>query len=79
METFERTSIEIRFFKKYFNYDLSLSIPRFCLSVSKSVFTDIKWLLKNHKLSLSELIYSVKVNLGSNIARLSCRVNKVKT
>ena len=47
METFERTSIEVRFFKKYFNYDLSLSIPRFLLSVSKSVFTDIKWLLKN--------------------------------
>jgi len=79
METFERTSIEVRFFKKYFDYDLSVSIPRFCLSVSKSVITDIRWLLENHEFSLFELTYSVKVNLGSNLARLACRVNKVKT
>ena len=79
METFERTSIEVRFFKKCFDYDLSVSIPRFCLSVSKSVITDIRWLLKNHEFSLFELTYSVKVNLGSNLARLACRVNKVKT
>ncbi|MEC8012811.1 MAG: glycosyltransferase family A protein [Verrucomicrobiota bacterium] len=79
METFERTSIEVRFFKKYFDYDLSVSIPRFCLSVSKSVITDIRWLLENHEFSLFELTYSIKVNLGSNLARLACRVNKVKT
>ena len=79
METFERTSIEVRFFKKYFDYDLSVSIPRFCLSVSKSIITDIRWLLENHEFSLFELTYSFKVNLGSNLARLACRVNKVKT
>ena len=75
-ETFQRTAIEVRFFKKYFDYDLTLSIPRFYLSVSKSVITDIRWLLDNRKLSLLELLYSVKVNLGSNLARLSCHFKK---
>ena len=75
-ETFERTSIEVRYFKKYFDYDLSLSITRFCLSVWRSIFTDIKWLSKNKKLSYWETIYSVKVNLGSNMARYCVTLKK---
>lgn len=77
-ETFKRTSIEVRYFKKYFDYDLSLSITRFCLAIWKGIFSDIKWLSENKRLSFLELNYSVKVNLGSNLARLACRINKLK-
>lgn len=75
-EIFNRTTTEIKYFKRYFGYNLYRSPLGSLKTFTQGLFGDLCWLNQNRCFSFSNLSYSCKSNLGANLARLYCFINK---
>ncbi|MFL2913371.1 MAG: glycosyltransferase family 2 protein [Opitutales bacterium] len=76
VQSYRRTLIEINFFREHFGYNLSQSPLLFFSRLLRQIFTDLLWLKKNEMLKASEIIYSFKSHLGSNLARSIASLKK---
>ncbi len=72
IEIIQRNIIEVKYFKKYFGYDLTKTPLGFLKDLYRSTVNDFRWLKNNKVFSLNECSKSLKSNIGSNLARLYC-------
>jgi rhamnosyltransferase len=68
-EIYDRTLIEISFFRDQFQYDLKQKPINFIPNVIKGIKYDFVWLLKNKSWTIANTFCSLRKNLGLNFAR----------
>jgi len=65
---YDRTKIEMEYYYRHFGYDLSRPKSQLITKIVKNFLKDYKWLKQNKCISLSEITYSIKSHIYSNLA-----------
>lgn len=67
-QAYDRTKIEMEYYFQHFGYDLSLPKRQLITTVVKRFLKDYKWMKQNKYTNMSEITYSLKNHLYTNLA-----------
>jgi rhamnosyltransferase len=67
-KSYDRTKVEMEYYYQHFGYDLSQPKSKLIAKVVKRFIQDYKWLHQNKCIRLSEITYSLKNHIYSNLA-----------